>query len=295
MPGEERLSTKNPLARRFNLQVKMNPEKTRAEVILPGLSYDDFDRTGNVSLTKLLARISSTQMLFELGNEHSDFWMLINSSPALFFVRSMKYRINEELYSMKKHGPDHTFVCIWQAISTGISSRYLRYDLTLNGKEMVTLFGQDVYVSKETKRPTRLPEWYRNKVKTANGTAKRNMAQLIRPIQAFQYNMVVTPSDIDMYNHVTNSAYIRYCLDAGYQAGISGFYRNLPGDIAQYRCKEIEQLYDGESNLGEELCVYTWDTEEEKDTLYFQIANEKGRPIHHCILRFYQGRASSKL
>jgi acyl-CoA thioesterase FadM len=142
----------------------------------------------------------------------------------------------------------------------------------LSGRLLAASVSQLVLVSRETRKPVALPEWWRELYKgMMPEVGSLSVKILDMPENTINYPLKVAWSDADGYRHTNMAVYIRFCMDAGAMASLNGKYNNFSGDLANIPMKRIISVYKGESTPGEELTIKTWEQEGRDDTIHFHI------------------------
>ena len=145
-----------------------------------------------------------------------------------------------------------------------------------------------VSVDKTTRKPTPLPDWWKEKYQGhVIGNQRLICPHMEVPEGTHKLKTTVTWSDIDGYKHTNYVVYIRFCYDAAMDAIHHGYLSGFHDDIAQYLTKRMRALYKGESNAGQELTVSCWENSEDPYILHFDISREE-ESIFQCTLEFYE-------
>ena len=66
---------------------------------------------------------------------------------------------------------------------------------------------------------------------------------------------------MDRNNHVNQSSYIKFCMDAATHASLSGHYVHFNEDMCLYAPLLWTISYVGECRANDELSIYTWQSE----------------------------------
>ena len=144
-----------------------------------------------------------------------------------------------------------------------------------------------VSVDKTTRKPTPLPDWWKEKYEShVIGNQRLINPPLKVPENVYNHRTTVTWSDIDGYRHTNYVVYIRFCFDAAMDAIHNGKLKGFDTDIALYHTKDMQALYKGESNAGQELNVALWQNELNPLKLHFDITRD-GESIFQATLEFY--------
>ncbi|XP_064626352.1 uncharacterized protein LOC135487023 isoform X2 [Lineus longissimus] len=141
-----------------------------------------------------------------------------------------------------------------------------------SGKLLASSVSQLVLVSRQTRKPVALPEWWRELYKGMMPEVDSLQIKILEtPGHTICYPLRVSWSDADGYRHTNMSVYIRFCMDAAATASLGGKYKNFSGDIANIPMKRIVSVYKGESRPGDDLIVKSWEQDGRDDTIHFQI------------------------
>ena len=148
---------------------------------------------------------------------------------------------------------------------------------------------QVVTVSKETRKPTPLADWWKEKYASS---VVENERLIIAAVQISTsphvYCMKVPWDDIDGYKHTNYVAYIKYCFEAAMDATVNGtFYSKIKEDVLLYHVKEMEIAFKGETKAGDELKVATWETDKDPWKVHFDISKE-GKTVLQNTVSFYE-------
>ena len=103
------------------------------------------------------------------------------------------------------------------------------------------------------------------------GTSLIRIPLISIPERHFLWRMRVTHSDTDYANHVNQSSYLRFCLNAAAAAADEGFLKTFKKDIFEYKLKETDLLYQDEAFVGQNLDVFVWESADRPNSLFFQI------------------------
>ncbi|XP_069121691.1 uncharacterized protein [Argopecten irradians] len=140
-----------------------------------------------------------------------------------------------------------------------------------------------VLTSTSTKRPTPLPDWFKEKYANESSTkfdllqhgvkTKRKYQNV--PEECFHMEMRTRHSDTDyVNNHVNQTKYLQFCMEGAGEAALSRYYRNFTSDILRHPVLESDIIYLGESRACENLTVSTWQDNETEQVIHFSIYNK---------------------
>ena len=209
------------------------------------------------------------------------------------FTVVMSYEFLPELYSRAKLDASSKFALNTTLTGVGKSS----FDLMTtmhdhnDGQCLACLKFKYAVVDFTTRKSVQIPANSKQKyaLYTKPSLAPNPYRQPARPSDSthvFSWQRKVLPSDIDRNDHVNNSAYINICLDCAAEAAVAGHFTQFCEDIAFYRVKTLDILYQRESRFGDVLEVHCWEDPQKRLSLVFEIIN-KGNVSVQCLMSFY--------
>ena len=200
------------------------------------------------------------------------------TSNVLTFVASTHTRIYKPAYTLteKEEAP-----CLAVSIKLGyVGSASLNTVATLADSRIGEVYAENVNqvvtVSKESRKPVPLAEWWKNKYsKAADATVSRLIIPAITVgTEHYTHTLKVAWDDIDGYQHTTYTSYIKFCLEAAMEACTHGFYSAIRTDVLKHHIHLMEISFKGETRAGDELTIKTWENEDDARQLYFDIAKQ---------------------
>ena len=69
------------------------------------------------------------------------------------------------------------------------------------------------------------------------------------------------------------------------EAGISGFFKTLRGDVSRYWIMKVELLYQEAASAGDVLSVYVWE-DDVTAMLVHAVMDKSNRRIGQCSIKF---------
>lgn len=148
---------------------------------------------------------------------------------------------------------------------------------------------QVVVVDKTTRKPTLVPEWWKERyVSHVIGGEKLVVGLMETPSEErfHTLDLKVSWNDIDGYKHTNYIAYIRFCFDAAMDAVSKGFFSKLSDDILLYPVKKMEISYKGESVANDELTVKCWESDADPFLIHFDISRD-GKTLFQNSIEFF--------
>lgn len=193
------------------------------------------------------------------------------------FYATLEIDINRDFHDASS--PKYPLEILCELVYFGKSSyRTLK---TLKHPEKDVPYGtfslQSVLVSKATRKPTQLPEWWRLKYEPycKNGKPLK-MDQLTKGIhtEITSYPVTVYNSNCDYYKHAHFSSYIMFCYNAYIDGVYKGSYSHVTQRSLDNGIKTLTISFIKESLLGDKLIVNSWEDVRKPNSLNFEIKKE---------------------
>ena len=89
-------------------------------------------------------------------------------------------------------------------------------------------------MSKSTRRPALIPDWWKSRYSSAVVDNERLIVtaeEVPSTVATSSYDMKVPWSEMDPYGHTNYQSYVRFCFDAAADAVNAGRYATFDGDI----------------------------------------------------------------
>ncbi|XP_070544364.1 uncharacterized protein [Ptychodera flava] len=205
------------------------------------------------------------------------------------FLRSSVYHILPEFYTRMK--PSATFqfnFSVEQVGSTSYDDCCVMRDCA-DDTLLATNYVQKVCVSKLTRKPAQLPDWYtRRYAAHGNNQTPQFMDRLgVKPSKIFLHKIQPSSSDIDENNHIRFTAYIKYIEKCAYTAAENNAYPSFTNDLTRYRIKIIGILYMAEAFADDVITIETWEDEENRWKLNFVMKKNDKEELCHYSFEYY--------
>ncbi|XP_046579486.1 uncharacterized protein LOC124287057 isoform X2 [Haliotis rubra] len=261
-----------------------------------GLSYGLDLRTSLVSpigVFRLLLR-GRTFVFFETDNHPSFMDIQTLSTGNLIFTVSGELSISPSMYNPRlpkypaevqtRFASFRTSSFVWESILKVPGAPHVTASLKNNG----------VVVSKSTRRPCPVPDWFREKFgrlynKDPGVTFRKvetTPIKMCRGVNSNPYMVTVKSRDIDSNQHTNTGLYLQYCLDA---LGDHLFRNKIQCELntESLLLKSATFLHGGESEMADVLAVEFWDDETDADMICFNIV-KSGISIYQARICFYR-------
>lgn len=219
-----------------------------------------------------------------------------NKAEVTIFIASQVFKLSEGFHNIKyarvfgRHFPTKFYMYVSDAGRTSYCTTAKWIDL--QSKEQIgTFITKIVCVSKKTRKPVPLPDFFFNgleeHLKTINRRKIDRPLPVTIPQQTYRYPIKVYHSDTDMNAHVNQATYVRWCSDAASVAAIQKQLRHFHRHIELYPCRSMEISYLGEAIVNDNIEALVWET---GDTKSLKVAVMcKGSVIFTMDLEFYDG------
>ncbi|XP_053409274.1 uncharacterized protein LOC123561343 isoform X5 [Mercenaria mercenaria] len=278
------------------IKYRVSEDRFSAEVLLPGLSYTDFDQKigGKVSLWSLgkVCESARWQGLIhgltyypELRKENAMF----AANQSIHFSKEFSDISYGKHFGEKKQLKANIYICNVGKTSYTITVDIFDYK---SGIKLVTNSLVGVNVNRKLRKPALLPKFfYENLEKhlkhVENNTIGRAVLPTI-PNGAFRYEIKCVHSDSDMNKHITQVAYSKFCSDAASLGALKGHFSQFKRHIELYPLKTTEFHFIGEALVNDIVVVHVWEEPDSFRTLNFAITR-KGKIILILKMEFYEG------
>ncbi len=203
------------------------------------------------------------------------------------FMASSEFEIDKAMYDV--HGPKWPLQVHAQLGYIGKSSSNSVSSLVVpsTGQVLVKNVNQVVSIDKQTRKPTPLPTWWKEKF---GDKAVRKEPLIIskfsKPESANVFTRYVTWTETDMYQHVNWASYVVYSVDALHHGLKKGVFSNMTKAIVRNGIKLMRMAYFGECVEGDELEVYFWEVDDQLRTVCFDIQKD-GASVFQNTLTYH--------
>lgn len=209
------------------------------------------------------------------------------TANTLTYMASVKTEFTRELYKLVDGLSMPTFEAELQLGYVGSSS--LNSIATLKnidtGEILATNTNQVVVVDKTTRRPTPIPDWWKDKyISFVAGNKRLIVPPLEVPEKFYTQNITVAWSDMDAYRHTNYSCYIRYCQDCVLDGHANGYFTKYQEG---FWVKSMDISYRGESMPGDQLKIKCWEEANNPYLLHFDISL-KDTTIFQSSIMFFE-------
>uniref|UniRef100_A0A0B7A8F3 Uncharacterized protein n=1 Tax=Arion vulgaris TaxID=1028688 RepID=A0A0B7A8F3_9EUPU len=261
-----------------------------AKVYVPGgFPYEAFNGLGYIkpwSITRLVE--SSRAAAFNKPDDKNTGFLDASRlhDSYLFFIASTSTKIFPELYDMSvKKAPLELDIKLDYVgnraykLQTTISVQGASSPLCINNTQAVS-------VSKDTRTPLQLPEWWKEKYSSVKGEPlKISRLNVPENVTFTNHRLQAQASDTDAYMHVNWTSFVKYCYDAFV---ISEFQKNpeiVPQNLFR-NMKHFSACYIKEASLGDNISIRYWQDPVVSNLYNFQVQKESD-VICECSAEFF--------
>ncbi|BFZ22532.1 hypothetical protein BsWGS_25570 [Bradybaena similaris] len=147
---------------------------------------------------------------------------------------------------------------------------------------------QSVCVLQETRKPTPLPDWWKEKYSAANGKPMKFARLNVPENVAFtEQRLQVQASEVDPYMHINWSNFVKYCSDAFVLSQLQKDPDNTAGNMFR-NVKNVSASYIKEANLGDFITVRFWQDAVNIDLYNFQVLKDLDL-LCECCIEYFPG------
>lgn len=229
-----------------------------------GIPYADFDRTGHWAVWCISKMFEASRAL-ALYNGFLDLAKIHHQDATLVIVRQ-QIKLNPKTHQIRLKSQSHL---LFDMKLLEVGEKSLTYMTELKDGSTKETLGETllkfVRISRKTRRSISFPEWFIKSLETHESPQKQQFRSKTAlpeiPDNAFKFLVVPNYSDMDRNNHVNQSSYIKFCMDAATHASLSGHYVHFNDDMCLYAPLLWTISYVGESRANDELSIYTWQNE----------------------------------
>lgn len=157
-----------------------------------------------------------------------------------------------------------------------------------SNKEVVRNVHQVVMVDTDTRRPKKIPDWWKRKYQNwVIGNQALVSPKLKSPPNndVHIYSITVAWNEVDGYSHINYASYIKFCFDTAMDGVAHGVYSRLHQTKWLYNVKKWSLFYKGESKVGDLLHIASWEDTDDPYILNFDITRG-GQTIFQSHIEF---------
>ncbi|XP_052818893.1 uncharacterized protein LOC128244839 isoform X2 [Mya arenaria] len=264
--------------RLLNYSMSVDEAAVSATVRTSGFHYSDFcSKNGLPKPWQMMKLLESCRFfshhwpLDDTGRTFRDYAEV--TSDRLTFLVTSSLDIEKDLYDpAKPKCPLDVVVQGGYIGSTSLNS--IATVRTLDGVDLIKNVNQVVSVDKSSRRPLRLPEWWKEKYEeSAKKFSALKFDRYAKPATLPSFKVHVTRSDQDGNNHTNWSCYVRFGLDGLYHNVKHGLVQHF-NDLEKRGLKRMELLFSGESFDDDILDVYVWNDPDDVNKVRVHVEKE---------------------
>lgn len=290
-----------------------SPVKFRS-VIQAGFPYEAFNARGvlhPMGVLKLLERARITGFwaqdyeqlskekakLENLGHSSEQPFIDMNKLENLIYMASTSLQIEPKVYDYETE--KQPIMVDLELDYIGNTSFKLKNSMYFPGQPepLIQSEMQVVFIDPQTKKPSPPAQWWLDKFRPHVSKSSKPLilekTQIPKDIQVEEEDVLVTPSDVDAYLHLSSSHYIKFVVDSYICWHIKKYGYERNGDPFR-NLKSMSQSFLGEAAAGDLLKVKFWPSKDNENLFHFHILKDQNL-IHECIAEFYPLHVPSNL
>ena len=254
---------------------------TTMQISLPGWSFDDLDQQGHLRLWRALFTLDYAR---EFAFDEGLFDYREVERTHMTYVRCLNIEAQASLletHEENQHAFKYPFTIDLSLTHIGRTSLRLDHEVKdMKGNLMMNSALTYVFVDNISNHVSHAPKWWATKYKPLMSENEKPFKVEIpeKFFGSFKYELVVSPTDIDYYGHVNNTAYHKFCTNAGMTAANKGLLGNILPHVIDTKAKKIESEYITDSVAGEKLIVHV-NTDNVEQITYFLIVKDDNEPV----------------
>ncbi|CAG5125069.1 unnamed protein product [Candidula unifasciata] len=286
----------------LDYRCEIDETNIKAACYFPGISYDDFDRAGNISPWKISRMFESGRSILFRRFNYLDVSELKGDNAFTHFILGSHYTFDPCLWNMFSKDKNFPFKVTSELINLGQKSIAFKEVIInlLDNKQLASYTGKLVYIDRKTKRPKNYPSWHSLKYSHAPTDNDVNISVNVTyiPETAFTWKFVVMPSDIDNNGHTNQASYIRFFLDTAEMARCAKHLHHFTSDICLYPITTLSIMYKKEILCGQEVSASVWESEAKPSILNFALkksGSNEGDDLAVVATASFRDNPSSKL
>lgn len=238
--------------------------RSSASISFYGIPYADFDRTGHWAVWCISKMFEASRAL-ALYNGFLDLAKIYHQDETIVIAKQ-EIKLNPKVHQIKLKPQSHL---LFDVKLLEVGERSITNVTELRDGSTKERLGETflkfVRFSRKTRRSISFPEWYIKSLELHESPQKQQFRSKTAlpdiPDNAFKFRLVPNYSDMDRNNHVNQSSYIKFCMDAATHASLSGHYVHFNEDMCLYAPLLWTISYVGECRANDELSIYTWQSE----------------------------------
>ena len=214
-----------------------------------------------------------------------------------FLVAASRYSLSEDFYDRSHLYNPVRYEYQLANVSKTSCTQVLTSFSEVTGKQLTRDEIVDVVVDLRKRTPTPIPEAYAKylydvAVPPCDVRIPPILPKLHKPVDALVHELTVDTTSMDYHRHTNQANYLKFLHDAASALTFSGQLQLGCKDFAEERIKTMEMVFKSESNPGDKLIVYCWQSGQRE--VSFQIENLlEDRVVLQARFELYHPRVTS--
>jgi len=248
--------------------------KPYGEIVIRPLDGHDCDRSGYVPLNKLSAYVFPNRRRIYMHTRDDDpyaevFRDLKQMNKKYFtFITTLRTQVDENLYREKwrsECGSTNLLLRV-QLLHVGNSSYSIQNELMHEDDpdhKLAVLTHHVTLIDPATRRPVKLPQEFTEKNKKyALAESLPYRVTLTEPADVNSihgYWTTIRWSDTDIYKHLNTTVYLKFAIDAVYDAVQQGKFQEYTDSEGVFKIKDFVMRFAKESLQGQKMDMELWE------------------------------------
>jgi acyl-CoA thioesterase FadM len=164
----------------------------------------------------------------------------------------------------------------------------LEFKSRANTQCFAKVYKQQILVDPNTRKPTELPLFWREKYGGMPTGSPVITERLTRPQRCILSSLyTIQDSDIDHQNHTNYLSFVKLFMEATKKAAINGCFETFSAETLKNGLQAIQIRYANEVLVDQVVAVHVWEAVGRNDRLCFEIT--RGLDVcNQAVMTFYQ-------
>ncbi|KAK3105016.1 hypothetical protein FSP39_015219 [Pinctada imbricata] len=263
--------------------VSMNVENGEKIIKHPGASVTDFDIDCQPKIWVMMGWIFSARSFINAHQLNQTAGRQL-AKEKLFFIRASEVEFTKAVYSSKTDRRP-LYIKLSEGHIGNSSFSSIAEVTSPSGEILVKSSERIITVDLVTRKPSPIPDWYRQRKKHKQQGHPVHFEKFVRPLGVKHKNMRVHLSDLDFNAHATWSTYVMMTIETASLLVKEGQLRHFRENKLRGLHK-VQLQFLGESVEGDELDVFVW-----MDSQTYIMRSDvckNGESICQCSFEFFK-------
>ncbi|XP_041376315.1 uncharacterized protein LOC121388862 [Gigantopelta aegis] len=264
----------------LNLRIEVSKQQHEANVVLPGLRFEDIIFTGQPDIWRLYDMMGRVEFA-SFFNEYPFLNYTTLYSLGLGSVtKAVNLEVRSHFYELTT--PKSPLDMSMKLIHIGENSFTILTELRCGGRQRPSIKVKSLYVLFNRKDGSKqaVPDWWRehfSKHVSHSDGRPFFITPFEKPNQTYSHVFTVPLVDTDVRLRTRCASYVRYFLDNASVASYKDFYSNISTSFHEFHIKKLCMLYRAPSSWGDTLTAETWEDPDDLLTLHCEVSDKGHR------------------